>query len=824
MFRATIVRDALRQLLSRPGASVLLIGILALGIGVNAAMFGLARTALLRPLPVAEPDTLVRLFTHYPEEDQISNGSYPWFRDIAALPVFERAAAYTEYAGLSAAPGHAPAERRNAGLASGAFFETLGVQAVLGRTFGKDDDRGLGQHPVVVLTDRYWRTRLNADANAIGSVLRINGEPFDVIGVLPPEFVAPSLGTRVDFWLPLAMTPQAQPGFIDRDFREAQDFSWLDVVARLAPGTTIEGAQSALDAWAQVQLAKHAVGTPWEGSGPQARVMDFRAASVDPYGTETQVRNAWLLMGVAALVLLIACANAAGLLLVRGQERTHELAVRAGLGAGVSRLAAQLMGEAMVLTTLGALVGFGVAHLLIRAVVALAPDGLLLPGDDGSLLLDPLVLGFGIACALLALLLAALLPSLRLARVDACAVLRGGDVRSTGDVRGQRWRGALVSAQLAATLVLLVTAALLLRTLWHTIRIDPGFVADNALVASVQLGAEAQQPERQRELLERIRTRVTQQPGVLSAAWMVSVPIWNGGMRSTLQTDMPGSTDDAASQTDMNIVSPGAFDTLGVPLLRGRDFDAGDDGRAPVVIVNRAFAEKFFPGVEPLGRRIVSIDRERGGAVIVGIVSDHKQRSLRDAAPPQVFLPLAQRPVTRVSLLVRTADDPVALAATIPRIVAGIDAEIPVFGIRTLADQLAMGYSEQRAFAWLLGGFGVLAALLAAAGLYGLLSGWLRSRTRELGIRLAVGASRERIAALVLRQGAWLLLLGAGGGVVLALVASRLLGNLLFGVAPHDVPTYFVAVLLLALVAAAAMWLPLRRALRVDPIVALRHD
>jgi putative ABC transport system permease protein len=552
--------------------------------------------------------------------------------------------------------------------------------------------------------------------------------------------------------------------------------------------------------------------------------MAFRDAAIDPYGAGGEVRNAWLLVAVALVVLLIACANAAGLLLVRGQERLRELALRASLGASVGRLRRQLLAEALLLALAGIVLGVLLAGLLVDLGRALAPSALLQPSDAGAAALNPLALAAACASALAGLLLAALLPSLRLARVDACAVLRAGEQHSTGGPRTTRWRTALVTVQLALTLVLLIAAGLLLRTLASDARIDPGFVVGDALVASIDPGPQLQAPGAWPRRLDQIGASLAAQPGVESVAWMNAVPVLNNGMRSTAQSDHPDSPVDGDAQVYFNVVSPEAFSTLGVPLLRGRAFGAGDDGRAPVAIVNAAYAERFFPGVDPVGRRIVSVAREQGGAVVVGVVADHRQRSLREDPQPQVYVPVAQFPPTRMSLVLRTRGDIDALALALPQLVAAIDRDQPVHGVRTLAQQLGLGQAEQRTFAWLFGGFGALACLLAAAGLYGLLAGWLRSRVREIGIRLAVGASRGRIAALLLGQALRLWLAGALAGLALALLAGRGLGSLRHGVSAVDPLATGAALLVLALVVALATWLPLRRALRVDPIIALRHD
>ncbi|HET6604306.1 MAG TPA: ADOP family duplicated permease [Xanthomonadaceae bacterium] len=822
------LRHALRQMAVRPGMSALLVLILALGIGVNAAMFGLTQLVLFRPVPVAEAETLVRVFTR--GNDGFSNASNPWIRELARLRgPFDSVAAYSDWVTLPVAAEEGGVEMVSGGAASGAFFQTLGVQAARGRLFGPETDAGTGQHPVVVLSDRYWRERFGADTVALGRTLTIAQQPYTVIGVLPAGFEGPALGGRIDLWIPLTMAPQAMAGRLPQQVLDLWEFYWLDAVARLAPGVSPEAAQQAMNAWVASAAPEARVNADGEEVWPGALVMPLRDAAVDPYGTEGLKRNAWLLVAVALVVLLIAAANAAGLLAVRGAERARELAVRISLGAGPRAVIAQLTLETLTIVLVGTVAGLLLGAALAQIVVALQPDGLVLPQDRWGGVMQPRVLLLTAGCAALTALVSGLAPARRALRVDVVEGLRAGGAQGTADARQRRGRGVLVAGQLALTLMLLVGASLLLRSLWHQQRIDPGFRHEGVVAATVSVSRPGLNEPTRLRILEEIRARVAAAPGVGSAAWMTSPPVQNGGMRATAETDVAEAPKGVEANSDFNIVSAGALELLEVPLLRGRLLTAADDGARPVAVVNRAFAAKMFPGVDPIGGRITSMAQERGGLEVIGVVGDVRQRFLREPPQPQFYVALPQHrgghmPMT---LMARVEGGPRQVAAVLgalPRTIAQVDPQAAVYGLRTLEGQIARGLSQSRLFAGLLSGFAALAALLAASGLYGTMSYWLRGRTRELGIRMALGATRQHIGALVLRQGARLLLLALPAGALLAWVATRALESLLFGVDPVDPATWLAAALLLVATAAAATWLPLRRAARLQPSQALRYE
>lgn len=822
---SALLRQSLTQLLRRPGSTLLLVLLLALGIGVNAGMFAVAQQALLRPLPMAQPARLVRLFTFDREQAAIGNASFPLLDSIAReVAAFESVASYIDWGGVNLSVDAGAPERALGAFASGRFFETLGLVAARGRLIGIADDRDIGQSPVVVLTDRYWRQRFDADAEIVGRQVRINRQSYQVIGVLQPGFESPDLSTTVDMWLPLAMAPQALAGSVSPDYRTQAQMSWLDGVARLPARTSVANAQAALDVWSDLQEQQRAPGAPVEGRGAHMRLIDLRAAAIDPYGTEQHQRNAWLLLGVSLLVLAIAAANAAGLIAVRSEERVRDFAVRASLGADRRQLLALLLTETMVVVALALLLGWALSWVLVQTLVWLAPPGLALPAEAWPTVSSLPALASALACAIVLLAIAAIVPLRQIRRMNVIDALRSGGRSATAGSTRQRARAALVVGQLALTLVLLTAAVSLVQTLQRAARVELGFDAERVLAASLPLARPGVDRAGEQALLAGILDRARVLPGVEHAGWINAAPVQSGGMRTNAESDVERTPKDADSQIDVSVVSAGALEALGIPLLRGRGILDSDDGTTPVVVVNRAYADRFLPGVDPLTRRVLSLAPEQGGARVVGVVANSKRRSLREDDIPQIYVPMSQFHLSTMTLLLRSPLNPQSLAPAMQQMITAIDPELPVFRVRTLSEQLALSEGSTRVFAGLLGGFAALSALLAAAGIYGLLSYWLRLRERELGIRIAIGAGRTAIAGLILRQGGALVLLGLLAGTPLVLAAARLVDGLLFGISAADPGIVAIAAALLLTMVVLACALPLHRALATNPVQALRAE
>lgn len=812
----------LRQVARRPLLYTLIVLILALGIGANTAMFTLTDAVLFRQLPVQEAESLVRIFSAREKGGEISNSSFPAFERLREnTNRTEDTAAYMDPAAMNVTHAEGATERIFGGVASGNFFELLGVPARLGRVFSDTDDVTRGAHPVAVISHHYWRTRFDASEDVIGKVLEINRQPFEIIGVLPAGFSGLSVSTHVDVWLPLTMAEHVVSSFIAANLF-SESMSWLDIVARRAPGVSTSELQAELDVVAQAEAEERARQTATQGIGPWRRVMPAEETAIDPYGNLNLERNAWLLVGVMVLVLMLACANVAGLLTVRAEERQRELVIRASMGASQLQLIRMVLTETLMLALAGALAGFGLAQFVLRWITAQAPQGVVLPLDPATALLHMRVLAVTAVVAVLVTLLVGLAPALCAARLEVAPALKGG-AGSGGRPHGTSWRGALVIAQIGISTLILVGAGLMVRSLWNTVQVDPGFDPHGVAVLQLDISNHGQESGGPNALLMRIRERVEALPGVEAAGFTQSVPVQNGGWRTSVQTESSTQRDEN-EQADLLVVTPGFLSALGGRIVAGRDFQAGDlqaDGER-VVLVNEAMARHFWPGEEAVGKRITNVGED--GARVVGVVADHKLRSLREQSRPIMYGTFPQYFSTSMSLLLRGSRDPLAMLAEARRVVREIDPTLPIVRERTLAEHLSRSYAEVALFAWLFGGFALLAVLLACTGLYGMLAHILQQRRREFGIRMTLGADNGNIAGLVVRHVVMLSLAGLAVGLLLATAAGRLLDSLLFGVGAFDVATFAVVVVLVSTVAAAASFLPVQRAASTQPVDVLREE
>jgi putative ABC transport system permease protein len=818
------LKSALRQFAQRPSLNALIIGILALAIGANAAMFTLADAALFRGLAVPEPDRLVRVFvTDEQASPDINNMSFLQREDLAAgVRSFEGVAAYSDWTTVNAAVEGGVPERMAGGLATGNFWQVLGLSPALGRFFTPEEDQVLGGHPVVVISHHFWRTRFDAAPDVLGRSISINRQPYTIIGVAPAGFGGPSAQSFVHLWMPMRMGMQVAPGMVRADTFTSRGFSWLDLVARLAPGVTLEQARAEVDAYSARLAAETAKRGSSQGAGDWHRLLPAEQASIDPYGTDGLRRNAWLLMAVVGILLALACANVAGLLAVRGEERQHELAVRLGLGASRVRVARQLSIECAVLALAGLLGGLVVARLLLLYVGAEAPPGVVLPVDPAAAVIEPRVLLVTMACAVIVVLVAGLAPAWRAAQVEVATTLKGSGTATTGGRAQQAWRGAMVATQVGLSTALLVVAGLLLRAFHATATVDPGFDTRGAITLSVDLARHGVPNERWGQELDRLAASVAALPGVERVAWANNVPVRNGGMRSSIELDTPNAPGEDNWHANVVVTRGDFLGTLGLTLLQGRMLR--DTEPQPAVIVNRAMAEKFWPGQDAVGQRIKNLATDKGGVTVVGVVADSKLRTMREAAEPILYVPFDLFSVGTMGLLARVSGDPVAMLVPAQRAIQALEPELTVIRPQTLDERLAASYAEARLFAFLTAGFAGLALVLSAAGLYGLLAHALRARTRELGIRMALGATRERIAALVLGQTFTLVMSGLVVGLAGALLLARLVEEMLFGVPARDPLTFAMVALVVGVVGLLASWLPTRRATSIQPAIALRNE
>lgn len=821
----TMLRDfafLLRQVSHRPLLHILIVFILALGIGANTAMFTLTDAVLFRDLPVDEPETLARIFSARERGGAISNSSWPTYEETRTqVDNIAAAAGFVDWISLDVEAGNG-VERVDGGLATGNFFDVIGVQPVLGRVFNEGDDENFGAHPVAVLSHHYWRTRFNESRDVIGHEVTINLHTFTIIGVLPHGFTGLNLDSPVDVWLPMSMAAVADPGYMPsmaslRDPRR----SWLDIVARLRPGATFEQLQAELDAQSTVRAEAEAKATETFGAGPWRIAMPANDAAVDPYGFLELRRNAVLLNIVVMLVLLLACANVAGLLGVRAEEREREFAVRASLGASRRRLVGMLVAETLLLVIAGALAGLLFAGLMLDAVAAFSPRGIVLPRDGSLAVLDGRVLGLTLIAALVVTLLTAFLPAWRASRSDAGPALRGG-AASTSMPSRVALRATLVTVQIGISALILVGALLLLRSFWNTVSVDPGFETRNAVMTQVDVSRLQLDDAEQLAFFTRLRQRVLALPGVESAGFAQTIPVQSGGWMTSIEVQ--GDTQEKDRYSNLYVVTPGFLETLGPALVSGRMIDARDmqPDSEPVVVINETFAERFWPEGNALGRRVEN--HGEGGSRVIGIVADHKLRNLRETPQRAMYVPLSQSGTANLHLLVRSSRSPAALFADIRNAIHAMNPELPVLRQRTLEEHVTRSYADAELFAWLLGGFAALALLLAAAGLYGMLAHVLRLRQREFGIRMALGAANRMIAVLVVRQIALLVVAGLLAGLALSLAGVRMLETLLFGVDAFDAATFGVVIIVVLLVAALASLLPVRHAATTEPMRVLREE
>ncbi len=875
------LRDALRVLARAPGTTVAVVLSLGLGIGANSAIFTLINGVLLAPPGgVDRPSELAAVFTSDFSGPLFGTSSYPDyvdFRDgndvfsqLAALAPtpFSVSTASPAEAGLheqagEAAPGPAeaglheqareaapgPAEAglheqareaapgpAEAGLygrvgdggqservfgetVSGNYFATLGVRPALGRDFRPEEDTTPGTHPVAIISHRLWQRRFTANPAAVGSTVLLNGYPFTIVGVAPEGFRGIVRGVGLDLWVPLHMQARAVPGSSAITQRGSRS---LFLVGRLKPGVTIAQAQARFDVIARrLHQAYPQNWTNVRRAPRRLTVLSEADARVFPEIRGPLVGFFALLMGVVGLVLLIACANVASLLVARGSARRREFAVRLSVGAGRAQVVRQLLTESVLLAGLAAGAGLLLAFAGARALAAFRPP---VPFPfELTLAIDHRVLLFTLAVSVATGVIFGLAPALQAARVDLMSLLREDATRRpTGR---SHLRGTLTVVQIALSLVLLVGAGLLLRSLQHARTIDLGFDPENVVVFSLEPKLNGYDTARGIAFYEALLERLAARPGVRSVSAATFVPLTLAGGRRSIVVDGYRPQPGEDMEFRFNTVAPRYLATIGMRLVQGRDFTARDrDGAPPVVIVSETFARRFWPGANPMGKR-VSVSGPNGPfADVIGVVKDAKYQTFGEAPQPYYLLPLLQH--TRdldLTMYVRTAGDPAALVPALRDEVRRLDPNLPLTSIQRLTDAIGVTLVPQRAAAALLGGFGLLGVLLAAIGLYGLLAHAVTERTPEIGIRMALGAEAGGVRRMVVAQSARLVLLGVAIGLAGAALASRVLARLLYGVSPTDPLTFAIVTTLLCGVAFLATYLPARRASRIDPAVALRR-
>ena len=818
------VRYALVTFSRNPGFAAVAVVVLALGIGVNTTIFGLVYALLWRPLPgVERPERLVAIYTSDFSSSRYGTSSYPDFLDYRDdNEVFDGLAAYREESVAMSAGGQA--ERVRAAAVTGNYFSVLGGKTALGRALLAADDATPGAGAVAVLSYSTWRQRFGGDPGVIGRDIRLNNQSLTVVGVAAERFHGTNLRAEVELWLPFSMMDKLQPDAAIPTLLKRRSARWLHMVGRLKQGVTLAQAQANIDAIA----ARLADAYPRSNRGtlqqpdqprPMTLVPASQVATVKP-GTRANVqRTGQLLLGIVGLVLLIACANVANLLLARATSRRKEIAVRLAVGASRARLIRQLFTESMLLALAG-----GGGGLLMSVW---ASD--LISFFDLPPVLDPRpdrwVFGFTVLISALTGMLFGLVPALQASKPDLVAALK--DVTPTGSRPGRRLslRDALVVAQVAMALLLLIGAGLFLRSLRSAYRSDLGFGTRQALLASIDLSLQGYSEAQVKAFNQQLQERLMALPGAQAASLARFLPVSNSGMRGNVAIEDYQAQPGEDTELNMNVVGLNYFQTMGIALAGGRDFTGQDSATAPrVAIINEAMAQRYWPGQEPIGKRISFNGPNGPFTEIVGVVATGKYHAIREESVPYIYLPLAQSPSPQLTIIARAPGEPLALAAAVRAEVQALDPNLPVFDIKTLAQHIGEAVSQERMLALLLVAFGGLALLLSAVGLYGVMSYWVAQRTREIGVRVALGAAPGNILKLIAAHGLALISTGLAIGLAAALALTRVTASLLFETSATDPMTFMAISLLLAGVALAACLVPARRATRVDPMVALRYE
>ncbi|HEX7175815.1 MAG TPA: ABC transporter permease [Pyrinomonadaceae bacterium] len=808
------VRFGWRRLKASPGFTAVAVLSLALGIGANTAIFTLVNTVLLRPLPVAEPE---RLASVYPvaRDEEVGAFSYPDYRDFRDRNEVFTGLFVHRFAPMSLSR-EGQSERVWGYLVSGNYFDVLGVSAARGRTFLPEEDVAPLRHPVVVVSHASWQTRFGGDPNLIGKTVQLNGHPFSVVGVAPEGFQGSETAYTPELWAPMMMQPVIEPGF---DWLEKRDNHNLFATGRLKPGVTYEQAVASLN------ILARQLGEEYPDTNEGMTMTLTPPGLIHPILRGPVIGFTGALMGVVALVLLIACTNLANLLLARAADRRKEIAIRLALGASRLRLVRQLLTESVLLALMGGAAGWLLALWVVDVVTAFKPPVNFPLTID--LQIDWRVFAFSLVASVLTGIVFGIVPALQTTNPELVPALKDGAAQ--GGARRTRLRSALVVAQVALSLVLLVAAGLVVRTLQHVQTMSPGFDPEGALTMSVDVGLQGYDEARGRQFYRQLLERLRALPGVESATAADFLPL------SLNYNAMPVFIEGQPAERGANVptamnssVATDYLKTMGIPLVRGRDFGERDREDAPrVVVVNEAFARRYFPGADPVAEAIghrVSSDAEGPWYEIVGVAGDGKYFGISEAPRPFIYLSLGQRYSSNASLVVRTKGDPRAMIAAVRGEVRGLDESLPVFDVKTMTEHLGISLFPARVAGALLGAFGLLALTLAAVGIYGVMSYSVAQRTHEIGVRVALGARPRDVLGLIVRQGMTLAVVGIVLGLLAAFAAVRALGNLLYGVGATDPLTFAGVTLILASVALAACLIPARRATKVDPMVALRYE
>jgi putative ABC transport system permease protein len=814
------IRYGIRMLRKRPGFAAVATITLALGIGANTAIFSVVNAVLLRPLPFKDPERLVRIWGKFEKEGIPKN----WISEPELIDLQQMSESFEDIAAFQASgvnlTGNQDPVRVNAASVSASLFPVLGINAKLGRTFSQDEDQP-GRNKVALLSHALWRSRFGAQPNAVGASIGINGENYTVIGVMPDGFQFPD---QDDIWIPLA---------IDKAKPEERGSHGLEVVAKIKPGVTPEQAGVELSNIAATLQGRYPDNYPQDGGWGLFFVpmLDELVGKVRP--------ALWVLLGAVGFVLLIACVNVANLLLARAGTREKEFAVRAALGAGRGRLVRQMITESLLLALIGCTVGLSLAWACVRLFIAFGPPDIPRLNEIG---LDWQVAGFSLFMSIVTGLVFGLAPALQASQPDLQDALKEGGRGSTGG--RHRLRNVLVVAEVAIALVLLVGAGLMIRSFGRLLDLDLGFRSDKILTMRLSLPQpkykeDAEQAAFYRQLLERVRAL----PGVASASVISHLPLSGSYSSGTTAVEHAEAEEGVRRfkgipyiEADRRSVSADYFSTLGIALKEGRLFTEADtETSPPVAIVDEMFQRQFWPNGSAVGKRFIAEFNEGADikwGEIVGVVAhvrhygvdQVKQYGLAQEGREQIYFPYLQRATSRMYLAVKTQMEPLSLANAVRAEVLALDKDQPVYEVKSMEELVLSSLAQRQLNMLLLAGFSVIALVLAAVGIYGVMSYSVAQRTHEMGIRMALGASQGNVLGLVVRQGMTLALMGVAAGLAGAFALTRLMTSLLYGVSTTDPLTFAAISVILTGVALVACLVPARRATRVDPMIALRYE
>jgi predicted permease len=804
-------RYALRLLIKSPGFTIIAILTLALGIGANSTIFSWINSTILNPIPGVTHTSEYVALTAGPTGDA-NPISYPDYMDLR-----DRTHSLSSFIAYSLWPmdftANAKPERVWGCLSSANYFDALGVHPVLGRGFLPDEGTKPGSAPVVVLSYPFWQTHFASDLSIIGGIIQINKRPFTIVGVAPPVFQGTETGVRADIWLPMVMVQPFVGGSTDTDILKDRGTNWIMTIGHLNPGITREQAQS------DMSILYDEIAKQYPDSHKDRHAVTLHPLWRGPFGSNYYLRTIlFLLMAISFIVLLLACANVANLLLVRAVGRRKEMAIRLSVGATRWRLVRQLFAESLIL----ALGGGGIAMLFTLWSAGTLSD--FVPPSEIPISMniqaDRTVLLATLGLSLVTAVLFGVLPALRSSKLIPSAVLK--EESGGGDRNKARLSSILVVAQIAMSLLLLVCAGLFIRSFTVAQQCNPGFNPHNVLLDSYDLvGAGYDQksgPEFHRQLLAKLQAL----PGVQSVALANWVPLGFSNMSTSVEVDGYAPRPNEAMEINVAYVGPDYLHTMQIPVAAGREFALSDTDKSQLVaIVNQEFARRYWPNQDPLGKLL----RARSKSfTVVGIAQNSDTDSLKQKPKPFLYLPLFQLYDSNVAIHARVAGNPLAYVSAVQNAVHQLDADLPLYDLMTLDSRIQLNTTNDRIGGVFVGAFGLLALVLAAVGVYGVLAYTTRQRTRELGIRMALGADPRTVFGVVLRQGAILAMSGILIGLAASLLLTRALSSTLFGVSPTDPLTFIAVSLLLLLVALLACYIPARRAMRTDPLVALRYE